>query len=401
MESVSSIIQRLGPAGLVVKAILGSLLAIIILIGFIIVRRWYRARYFRRRSERTVALRSQWDDIISGRVPPQKWRLNPLDCEIVESILLDGIDTATPDQLPGLLDCMRKSGLLDLRISEARMERGWKQRTALLSLGRTRAVEAIPALAEGLESPSHETRIASVRGLGRTARIEAAIPILDCVLSENCSVPEHTLKNALVNCCRNDPAVLLTYLEQAHGPSRELLARVLGELASGDLGEELLVLAADPLPEVRASAARSLGNTNTSYTLPALHALSNDKEWFVRLRAVVALGQVDNAGKIRILLHCLCDINRYVRQRSAWALAQMEPNLEQILEGVVATEDDYALQAFVSELERSGAIEKLVGALEGGSDSKSAETALSAVVAAARKRVEMTGKAAAAAAGSP
>jgi len=208
-------------------------------------------------------------------------------------------------------------------------------------------------------------------------------------------------KNALVNCCRNDPAVLLTYLEQAHGPSRELLARVLGELASGDLGEELLVLAADPLPEVRASAARSLGNTNTSYTLPALHALSNDKEWFVRLRAVVALGQVDNAGKIRILLHCLCDINRYVRQRSAWALAQMEPNLEQILEGVVATEDDYALQAFVSELERSGAIEKLVGALEGGSDSKSAETALSAVVAAARKRVEMTGKAAAAAAGSP
>jgi len=37
--------------------------------------------------------------------------------------------------------------------------------------------------------------------------------------------------------------------------------------------------------------------------------------------------------------------NRYVRQRAAWALARMEPQLEQILEDVVATKDEYALQA--------------------------------------------------------
>src|SRR5580704_14357901 len=260
MESFSSVIQRLGPAGLVVKAILGSLLGILLLIGFIILRRWYRARYFRRRSEHTVALRSQWDDIISGKVPPQKWRLDPLDCEIVESILLDGIDTATPDELPELLDCLRVSGLLDMRIYEARNSRGWKQRTALLALGRTRAVEAIPALAEGLDSRLSETRIAAVRGLGRTAIREAAIPILDRIVAGHLDAPERSLKNALVNCCRSHPEMLVNYVAQTEGPIRELLARVLGELASPELGEELLVLAADTLPEVRASAARALGN---------------------------------------------------------------------------------------------------------------------------------------------
>jgi len=398
MASAFNGIEKLGPAGLVLQAILVSLLGIFLLVGFIVLRRWYRARYFRRRNDRTVALRSQWDEIISGKISAETWRFDPLDCDIVESILLDSIEMSSADNLPPLLECLRVSGLLDMRIYEARTTRVWKQRTALLTLGRTRAMEAIPALAEGLDSPLRETRIAAVRGLGRTARMEAALPILDRIVTGQFDAPERSLKNALVNCCRIHPQVLINYLEHSDGPVRELLARVLGELASPDLGEELLVLATDSLPEVRASAARALGNTNTPYSLPALHSLASDPEWFVRLRAVVALGQIENIGKIKILLHALCDANRHVRQRAAWALARMEPQLEQILEDVVATKDDYALQAFVSELERSGAIEKIISGL-GSSDHHSAETALNEVVAGARKRVELTGKAAAAVAG--
>ena len=398
MGSVFKGIEKLGTAGLVLEAILVSLLGILLLIGFIVLRRWYRARYFHKRNLRTVALRSQWNDILSGKIPAEDWRFNPLDCDIVESILLDSIEMSPANELSPLLDCLRVSGLLDMRIYEARTSRGWKQRTALLALGRTRAIEAIPALAAGLDSHLRETRIAAVRGLGRTARMEAAIAILDRIVTGQFDAPERSLKNALVNCCRSDPEVLVNYVEHTQGPVRELLARVLAELASPELGEELLVLASDVLPEVRASAARALGNTNASYTLPALHNLASDPEWFVRLRAVVALGQIEDIGKINILLRCLCDANRHVRQRAAWALARMEPQLHQILEDVVATNDDYALQAFVSELERSGAIEKIVSGFA-GSDHPSAETALMEVVAEARKRVELTGKAVAATAG--
>jgi HEAT repeat protein len=398
MGSVFKGIDKLGAAGLVLEAILVSLLGIVLLIGFIVLRRWYRARYFHKRNLRTVALRSQWNDILSGKIPAEHWRFTPLDCEIVESILLDSIEMSPADELSPLLDCLRVSGLLDMRIYEARTSHGLKQRTALLALGRTRAMEAIPALAAGLDSHLRETRIAAVRGLGRTARMEAAIAILDRIVTGRFDAPERSLKNALVNCCRSCPEVLVDYVEHTQGPVRELLARVLGELASPELGEELLVLASDVLPEVRASAARALGNTNASYTLPALHSLANDPEWFVRLRAVVALGQIENIGKINILLRSLCDANRHVRQRAAWALARMEPQLDQILEDVVATKDDYALQAFVSELERSGAIEKIVSGFVGSGD-HSAETALMEVVAEARKRVELTGKAVAATTG--
>jgi len=397
MGSISSAIETLGPAGLVLKAILGSLLGILLLVGFIILRRWYRGRYFRRRNERTVVLRAQWDDIVSGKISPLEWRFNPLDCEIVESILLDNIEMGTRKTLPRLLDCLRKSGLLDMRVCETREAQGWRRRAALIALGRTRAVEAIPALAEALDSRSRETRIAAVRGLGRIARMEAAIPILEHMLIR-LDVPEHTLKSALVKCCHSHPDILVNYVERSHGSIRQLLARVLGELASPALGEELLVLAADPLPEVRGSAARALGCTKTSFTLPALESLANDPEWFVRLRAVVAPGQVENIGKIRTLLRALCDTNRHVRQRAAWALGRMEPQLEQILEDVVATNDEYALQAFISELERSGAIEKVVSAMELGPGRGSAQTLLD-VVAAARNRVGMNGKAAAVAAG--
>lgn len=397
MGFISSAIETLGPAGLVLQAIVVSLLGILLLVGFIILRRWYRGRYFRRRNGRTVILRAQWDDIVSGKISPLDWRFNSLDCEIVESILLDNIEMGTPETLPALLDCLRKSGLLDMRVCETRRARGWRRRTALIALGRTRAFEAIPALAEALDSRSRETRIAAVRGLGRIARMDAAIPMLERMLMQ-LDVPEHTLKSALVKCCSSHPGILVNYVARAQGPVRQLLARVLGELASPDLGEDLLVLAADPLPEVRGSAARALGRTNTSFTLPALHSLANDPEWFVRLRAVVALGQVENIGKIRPLLQALCDTNRYVRQRAAWALARMEPQLEQILEDVVATKDEYALQALISELERSGAIEQVVGALELGPGSGSADT-LRDVVDAARNRVGLNSKASAVAAG--
>jgi len=64
----------------------------------------------------------------------------------------------------------------------------------------------------------------------------------------------------------------------------------------------------------------------------------------------------------------------------------------------VATKDEHALQALISQLERSGAIEQVVGAMELGPGSGSADT-LRDVVDAARNRVGLNSKASAVAAG--
>jgi HEAT repeat protein len=177
--------QEFATARLILKAILLSLLGIFHLIAFIAARRWHRARYFRRLSERTLALRSQWNGILDGTVCPRTWRLNRLDCELVEAMLLDSMEGANAEQLPGLLACLRSSGLLDLRIHQARNGVGWRQRSALVALGRTRAVEAVAALEEALDSPATETRIAAARGLGRTGLPQAAVAMLDHLLSDS------------------------------------------------------------------------------------------------------------------------------------------------------------------------------------------------------------------------
>ena len=242
--------------------------------------------------------------------------------------------------------------------------------------GRTRALEAVPALAEALDSRSEETRIAAVRGLGRTGLVEAAIPLLERLVAEQLRVPEHTVKNALVNCCRTGSAILIRHLHHSTGKPRELLARVVGELAGPELVDEVPILATDPLPDVRAAAARALAHAEPSFALPVLRELARDTEWFVRLRAAVSLGSLDDPGCIRPLLRMLCDRNRYVRRRAAWALTRMEPHLADILEKVIETNDQYALEAFISELERSGGMDTLVRALEQKSGGEAAEVLL-------------------------
>jgi len=391
--------QEFATARLILKAILLSLLGIFHLIAFIAARRWHRARYFRRLSERTLALRSQWNGILDGTVCPRTWRLNRLDCELVEAMLLDSMEAANPEQLPGLLACLRSSGLLDLRIHQARSAVGWRQRSALVALGRTRAVEAVAALEEALDSPATETRIAAARGLGRTGLPQAAVAILDHLLSDGLPIPEYTVKNALANCCRHSPQTLLPYLKDAGGPARTIVARVLAELATPALGEDLIILATDGDAEVRASAARAMGASQASFALPVLSVLVRDQEWFVRLRAVVALSSIQEPGRIRPLLHALCDSNRYVRQRAAWALSQMGSDLEQILYQVVDTQDSYALQAFVSELERTGATERLLEVLHKSGDSAAAAQILLQAIANSRKELCKSVEHSAAAAG--
>jgi HEAT repeat protein len=397
MDFASSLVPGFAIARAIVEAILLSVFGILLLILFIASRRWYRNLYFQKLNERTFALRSQWDAIVDGTVPVRRWRLNLFDCDIVESILLDTIEVAQSHELPRLLHCLRSSGLLDLRIRQARTSKGWGQRTALVALGRTRAEEAVPALAEALDSPSQETRIAAVRGLGRTALPSAAIPVLDRLVAGTLLVPEQAVKNALVSCCANAPKLVLRYMWMATGPARQLTARVLAELATAELAEDLILLAAEQDAELRASAARALANAQPSFALPVLSVLIGDDEWFVRLRAVAALASIEGSAKIRPLLRALCDCNRFVRLKAAWALTQMDAELYDILIQVVDTQDQYALQAYISELERSGAINTLVVAIR--EQGAAAPQILLQVLNTSRAEIERAGKVAAAAAG--
>ena len=348
--------NMIGPpssAGFVLKAIIATVVADGLLLAFILSRRAYRKRYFSRRDRRVFEVRQQWDALISGEIPYDTWRLNNFDRQIVEDVVLDAFEAANAEESARLLRFMRSTGLIEKRIFEARKYHGWQRMRALVALGRTRAPEGIPALAEGLRDANRDTRNAALRGLARAASPEAAEEILSWVGERGLQAPALLVQNALINCCREDPRMLFPYLQHADREVREILARVLGEIPTASLKDELIALAADDLPELRAAAARALSTAEKGHALEVLSELAQDSVWFVRLRAVVALGKVFAPGAVLPLVHALTDSHRLVRMRAAEGLVDRKADLVSTFEQVVATRDRYGMHAFCAALDNA------------------------------------------------
>ena len=365
MESIFEKIWRLGPAALVFKAIIAAVVGDGLLLAFILSRRMYRKRFFARRDARVFQLRQQWDDLISGKIPYSAWRANAFDRRIVETIALDGLEAAGPEESAKTLSFLRVSGLIEKRIFEARHLTGWRRARALVALGRTRAPEGIPALAEGLRDRDLEARLAALRGLGRTASPLAAEEILAWVGEKGLVVPALPLQSALIQCCAERPQLLLPYVQNAQGPLREALGRVLGEVATPSLGLDLLQFVGDDLDELRAAAARALAQSPSGMALDVLSELARDPIWFVRLRAIVSLGKLSQRRAIPALLRGLTDSNRLVRLRAAEGLVALSTEMVPIFQQVVAAGDRYGLHAYVTAVENANVFAKLEEELQG------------------------------------
>jgi HEAT repeat protein len=364
MESIFKNLWRLGPAAVVLKAIFAAFIANGLLLAFILIRRTYRKWYFARRDARVYELRQKWDAIILGRIPYDTWRRNSFERRIVETVAMDAFEAAGPEESARLLKFLRNSGLIEKRIFEARHHTGWRRMRSLVALGRTRAPEGIPALSEGLRDRNQETRLAALRGLGRMACPKAAEEILEWISEKGLKVPELPLQGALVQCCAERPQVLLPHIQRAKGRVREVLGRVLGEVATPSLAADLLQFAGDDLDELRAAAARAMSNSQSALAPYVLDDLARDPVWFVRLRAIVSLGKLTDTRAVPSLLRGLTDSNRLVRLRAAEALVSLGTELAPIFEQVVATRDRYGLHAYLTALENSNLKTRLETELE-------------------------------------
>jgi HEAT repeat protein len=353
MASIFERLWRVGPAAFVLKAIVAAIVANALLLGFILLRRTYRKRYFAKRDARVFELRQIWNALISGEIPYETWRKIPFDRRIVESIALDAFEAAGPEESARLLKFLRASGLIEKRIFEARHLTGWRRMRALVALGRTRAPEGIPALADGLRDRVLEIRLAALRGLSRTACPQAGEEILAWVGEAGLSVPALPLQSALIQCCAERPQLLLPYVQHAEGFLREVLGRVLGEIATPSLGLDLLQFVGDDLDELRAAAARALSHTKSGLAFDLLNELARDPIWFVRLRAIVSLGKLSDPRAIPSLLRGLTDSNRLVRLRAAEALVELKAEMAPLFEQVVQTRDRYGFHAYLTALENA------------------------------------------------
>ena len=353
MESIFERLWRLSPAALVLKAIVVAIVADALLLTFILLRRTYRKRYFAKRDARVFEWRQKWEALISGKLPYTNWRKKPFDRRIIEAMALDAFEAAGPEESARLLKFLRNSGLIEKRIFEARQFSGWRRMRALVALGRTRAPEGIPALAEGLRDDDLEIRLAALRGLGRMACPQAAEEILAWVGERGLTVPALPLQSALIQCSVERPQLLIPYVQNAEGPLREVLGRVLGEVATPSVGLDLLQFVGDDLDELRAAAARAMSHAKSGLAFDVLTELARDPIWFVRLRAIVSLGKLSDPRTIPVLLRGLMDANRLVRLRAAEGIVELKAEMAPIFADVVATRDRYGLHAYLTALENA------------------------------------------------
>jgi HEAT repeat protein len=328
--------------------------------AFLMGRRAIRHFQIRRFDALSFKIHKHWREIVRGDVPPEEWRRDSIQCEIVQSIVIQEISAATDKDRAGLQEFLRANGLVDRCVQNVRGGHGWARRRAMLALGAMRVPEAIDPLSESLDDWQLDTRMAAVQGLGRTRLAEAAAPIIESFTIGGLNVPSDPVANALVCCFKDRPEALLPYLRRSQEESRELLARVASELATAAMADEMVVLAADPRPEVRASAARALAVAPLPLAIPALANLARDGSWFVRLRATTALNNIPHPRTIPILLEAVRDSNRLVRMRAASALAKFQHETVEILQNIVNSRDRYALHAMISALELGGGFEKVM-----------------------------------------
>jgi HEAT repeat protein len=359
MGSIFEKLWRLGPAAFVFKAIIAAIVADGLFLAFIFIRRAYRKRFFARRDKRVFELRQEWDALITGRMSYDRWRKKAFDRRIVEAMALDAFEAAGPAESARLLKFMRTSGLIEKRIFEAQHLTGWRRMRALVALGRTRAPEGVPALAEALRDRHLEIRLAALRGLGRTACPQAAEEILAWVGESGLTVPALPLQSALIQCCAERPQLLLPFVKQAEGPLREIMGRVLGEVATPALGMELLQFVGDEREELRAAAARALSHADAGVAFEALNELAEDRTWFVRLRAIIGIGNLADPRAIPTLLKGLTDSNRLVRLRAAEALVQFRAVMVPVFQQVIQLRDRYGLHAYLTAIENTALREKL------------------------------------------
>jgi len=85
-----------------------AMLGVGILLVFLVGRRVIQSFRIRRYDELAFKIHNQWREIVRGGVPMETWRKDPMQCEIVQSIVIEEIGAATDKDRAGLQDsCAR------------------------------------------------------------------------------------------------------------------------------------------------------------------------------------------------------------------------------------------------------------------------------------------------------
>lgn len=217
----------------------------------------------------------------------------------------------------------------------------------------------IQALADALRDTSPKVALSCVLSLGRTEALAAVPALIRNLPNLPKSIPDITLTAALAGCAREQPQSLEALLKSPIDRVRILGAWAISEVAGPSVLPALVEAQQDSHPEVRAKVARALARIPTSVAVEALKSLVRDPVWFVRLRALHSLGELRVPEGGAVALAALADEVREVRYRAAYALRKIQGMQIEIVAHLLRSGSKLSFDSLISEWERSGFLDSV------------------------------------------
>ena len=245
------------------------------------------------------------------------------------------------DQVPdGLSRVYAGLGLIDHYLENLAHGKRWEARVAAArSLGRLGTVEAIPALVSRMRDPHEDARTvkqAAAEALGRMQAVEA-IPSLLEELSQPDDWASPRLAEALLGFGETAvPALIDSLGNEESTNARVWAAQILGRLKVGRSSVALIERLRDRSEQVRISVTEALGQLADRRAIPDLTQMAlKDPVPTVRAEAARALGMIGDVSVIDELLLLLSSSDYWTRLRAVEAIEKLKPEdtfpLEQAL----------------------------------------------------------------------
>lgn len=262
------------------------------------------------------------------------------------------------------------------------------------NLGRVRVERAVPSLLAALDDPHVDVRNVAIRSLGQIREVKSLpslLRVLEEVIKAQQEVSLRTIKSALVQFPLSAVGQFESSLHHAHQRIRFFVTDVVREIVEREIqgGYDFVAqrdfppgvykafveqLWKDGFADVRARAAAVLSYFLEMRTSQILSDLMEDPQWFVRLHTVRALGKPFYQPVLPRMVRCLQDPHWMVREATVRTMESFgAAGVSQLLDSLLATEDNYAREQIMEELQRGGLIPSIIEQLDGPAPEKAIE----------------------------
>jgi len=306
------------------------LLANLLLFVFVFARRLRDLTRVRRTARFERECEEMLDAIESASGPHDLERMrarirgfNELERPIAAKMLIERLQSESPEQREAVLAALRDVGGTDLIMRSLRRRRPWRRSLAIGAAGLLGDTAAVPEVIEHLSDKSRYVREASVRALGRIGD-ERALPQLADLFLRPGRAGAGFVYEAVLGFGEASVPVFREGLS-SEMPTVRLTScfGIATVLEPAEARAELVRMLEDPAGEVRAAAAESLGRIPGTSVPDELIRATGDSVPSVRRAAVTALGSYDDAGALASLVAALDDADRDVALRAGESLVRL------------------------------------------------------------------------------